>query len=99
MQLEKLKDSAEKASDFLKSLGNPQRLRILCLIMEKERPVGELAGEVGLTQSAVSQHLARMRQEGIVRSRREAQTIYYQLADRNVARMIKLLESMFCPPD
>lgn len=98
MNLIDLNESAERASTFLKSLGNAQRLRILCLIMEQERPVGELAEQIGLTQSAVSQHLARMRQEGLIKSRRAGQTIFYELADKNVARMIKLLESMFCAP-
>jgi DNA-binding transcriptional ArsR family regulator len=96
MNLQDLNESAEKASNFLKSLGNVHRLRILCLIMSKERPVGELAEEVGLAQSAVSQHLARMRQEGLIKSRRDGQTIYYQLADKNVARVIRLLENIFC---
>ncbi len=98
MNLNELSESAEKASNFLKSVGNAHRLRILCLIMQGERPVGELAEAVGLNQSAVSQHLARMRQEGLIKSRRDGQTIYYQPADKNVARLIKLLESMFCAP-
>ncbi len=93
-----LEESAERASAFLKSLGNAHRLRILCFIMEQERPVGDLAEAAGLSQSGVSQHLARMRQEGLITSRREGQTVYYQLADRNVRRMLKLLESMFCTP-
>jgi ArsR family transcriptional regulator, virulence genes transcriptional regulator len=98
MNLDQLGQSADKASAFLKSLGNAHRLRILCLIMEGERPVGDLATAVGLNQSAVSQHLARMRQEGLIKSRRDGQTIYYQLADKNVSRLVKLLESMFCSP-
>lgn len=98
MNLNELNESAERASSFLKSVGNAHRLRILCLIMQEERPVGELAEAVGLNQSAVSQHLARMRQEGLIKSRRDGQTIYYQLADKNVARLIKLLESIFCGP-
>ena len=98
MNLQNLNEAADKASNFLKSLGNAHRLRILCLMMEEERPVGDLAVAVGLAQSAVSQHLARMRQEGLIKSRREGQTIYYQLADKNVARTLKLLESMFCTP-
>ena len=97
-QLQQLNESAEKASNFLKSVGNAQRLRLLCLMMEKERPVGELAEAVGLAQSAVSQHLARMRQEGLIKSRRDRQTIYYALADRKVVKLIKLLESLFCAP-
>jgi ArsR family transcriptional regulator, virulence genes transcriptional regulator len=96
MKLEDLRESADKASSFLKSLANPQRLRIMCLIMEQERPVGELAEAVELNQSAVSQHLALMRREGLLKTRREGQTIYYQLADRNVTKFFGLLDDMFC---
>lgn len=98
MNISELNRSAEKASDFLKSLANPNRLRILCLIMEGERPVGELAEAVGINQSATSQHLALMRREGLVKTRRDGQTIYYQLADKNVSRTLKLLSDLFCPP-
>ena len=98
MNIQELNRSAEKASDFLKSLANPNRLRILCLIMEGERPVGELADAIGINQSATSQHLALMRREGLVKTRRDGQTIYYQLADKNVARTHKLLSDLFCPP-
>jgi DNA-binding transcriptional ArsR family regulator len=96
MKLEDLRESADKASSFLKSLANPQRLRIMCLIMEQERPVGELADAVDLNQSAVSQHLALLRREGLLKTRRDGQTIYYQLADRNVTKFFGLLEDMFC---
>lgn len=96
MRLEDLRESADKASSFLKSLANPQRLRIMCLIMEQERPVGELADAVELNQSAVSQHLALLRREGLLKTRRDGQTIYYQLADRNVTKFFGLLEDMFC---
>jgi DNA-binding transcriptional ArsR family regulator len=96
MKLEDLRESADKASSFLKSLANPQRLRIMCLIMEQERPVGELAEAVELNQSAVSQHLALLRREGLLKTRRDGQTIYYQLADRNVTKFFGLLEDMFC---
>ena len=98
MTLQVLSEASDKASSFLKSLANAQRLRILCLIMEGERPVGELAEAIELNQSAVSQHLALMRREGLIKSRREGQTIYYQLADKNVAQLFKLLENMFCKP-
>jgi ArsR family transcriptional regulator len=97
-QLRQLNESAGRASEFLKSVGNAHRLRLLCLMMEKERPVSELADSVGLAQSAASQHLARMRQEGLVTARREGQTIYYRLADRKVSRLIRLLQDMFCEP-
>jgi DNA-binding transcriptional ArsR family regulator len=96
MKLEDLRESADKASSFLKSLANPQRLRIMCLILEQERPVGELADAVELNQSAVSQHLALLRREGLLKTRRDGQTIYYQLADRNVTKFLGLLEDMFC---
>jgi DNA-binding transcriptional ArsR family regulator len=98
MNIVELNRSAEKASDFLKSLANPNRLRILCLIMEGERPVGDLAEAIGINQSATSQHLALMRREGLVKSRREGQTIYYQLADKNVGKTLRLLSDLFCPP-
>lgn len=96
MKLEDLRESADNASSFLKSLANPQRLRIMCLIMEKERPVGELADAVELNQSAVSQHLALLRREGLLKTRRDGQTIYYQLADKSVIKFFSLLEDMFC---
>jgi ArsR family transcriptional regulator, virulence genes transcriptional regulator len=96
MKLADLRESADKASSFLKSLSNPQRLRIMCLIMERERPVGELAEAVELNQSAVSQHLALLRREGLLKTRRDGQTIYYHLADRSVVKFFGLLEDMFC---
>jgi ArsR family transcriptional regulator, virulence genes transcriptional regulator len=95
MRLDDLRRSADNASAFLKSLGNPQRLRIMCLIMEKERPVGELAEAVELNQSAVSQHLALLRREGLLKTRRHGQTIFYQLADKRVMKFFSLLEDMF----
>lgn len=96
MNLSDLRQAADSASSFMKSLANPQRLRIICLIMEKERPVGELAEAVELNQSAVSQHLALLRREGVLKTRRVGQTIYYQLADKNVMKFFAVLEEMFC---
>lgn len=96
MNTAELSESADRASNFLKSLANPQRLRILCLIMDGERPVGEIADAIGANQSAVSQHLALMRREGIVQPRRAAQTIYYRISDKNVTKLFRLLNEMFC---
>ncbi len=96
MDMMELCQSADEASTFLKSLANPQRLRIMCLILEKERPVGELAEAVELNQSSVSQHLALLRREGLLKTRRKGQEIYYQLADKKIVRFFALLESMFC---
>lgn len=99
MNITDLANSSGRASEFLKSLANAQRLRILCLVMEGERPVGEIAMAVGAKQSSVSQNLALMRREGLVVSRRSGQTIYYRLADKRLVKMFRLLNDMFCKPE
>lgn len=99
MNITDLANSSGRASEFLKSLANAQRLRILCLVMEGERPVGEIAEAVGANQSSVSQNLALMRREGLVVSRRSGQTIYYRLADKRLVKMFRLLNDMFCKPE
>jgi DNA-binding transcriptional ArsR family regulator len=99
MNITDLANSSGRASEFLKSLANAQRLRILCLVMEGERPVGEIAEAVGAKQSSVSQNLALMRREGLVVSRRSGQTIYYRLADKRLVKMFRLLNDMFCKPE
>ncbi|MGB9140614.1 MAG: metalloregulator ArsR/SmtB family transcription factor [Aestuariivirga sp.] len=98
MNIADLANSSDRASEFLKSLANAQRLRILCLIMEGERPVGEIAEAIGANQSSVSQNLALMRREGLVAPRRSGQTIYYRLADKKLVKMFRLLSDMFCKP-
>lgn len=86
------------AARLLKLVANEKRLLILCrLIGEKEMPVGALADAVGLSQSALSQHLAMMRDNGLVGTRRDAQTIFYSLADPKVARLLQLLKDIYCP--
>jgi DNA-binding transcriptional ArsR family regulator len=86
------------AARLLKLVANEKRLLILCrLIGEKEMPVGALAEAVGLSQSALSQHLAMMRDDGLVGTRRDAQTIFYSLADPKVARLLQLLKDIYCP--
>lgn len=93
-----LERKAAEAADLLKLLANENRLLILCrLAANGELPVGKLSAAVGLSQSALSQHLAKMREEGLVATRREAQTIFYHIADDNAARVLKLLKGMFCP--
>jgi DNA-binding transcriptional ArsR family regulator len=96
MNPQELSASADRASDFLKSMANPLRLRILCMIIDGERPVGDIAEALGVRQSAVSQHLALLRKDGLVTPRRDGQTIYYRLADRNVKKVVKLLHELFC---
>lgn len=99
MNITDLAHSSGRASEFLKSLANAQRLRILCLVMEGERPVGEIAEAIGANQSSVSQNLALMRREGLVVSRRSGQTIYYRLADKRLIKLFRLLNDMFCKPE
>ena len=91
-----LQAQAEAAAAMLSALANPHRLMILCLLIEAELPVGALAERVGLSQSALSQHLARMRHQGIVAARREGQSIYYSVADPAVREMIATLYRIYC---
>lgn len=93
-----LERKACEAAGLLRLIGNENRLLILCrLIAEKEMSVGDIAQAVGLSQSALSQHLARMRDEGIVAARRDGQTIHYRVADPNARRVIALLKDIYCP--
>jgi DNA-binding transcriptional ArsR family regulator len=86
-----LEASAAAASRLLKMLANEQRLILLCRLGQGEASVGELAHHGGLTQSAASQHLAKLRADGLVATRREAQTIYYRLDNTAAERVIALL--------
>jgi DNA-binding transcriptional ArsR family regulator len=89
---------AAEAARLLKLLANENRLLILCrLLAEREMPVGELASAVGLSQSALSQHLGKMREEGLLATRREAQTVFYRIADPDVRRVLTLLKNIYCP--
>lgn len=90
-ELSALADSAHAAARMLKLLASEQRLLILCKLIEGESSVSDLAAHVGLAQSATSQHLARMRAEGLVATRRDAQTIYYRLADPAAMRVLDTL--------
>lgn len=86
-----------EAASLLKTLANEKRLMILCKILERgEMSVMPLCEEVELSQSALSQHLAKMREEGIVDFRRDGQTIYYRVANPDVNRILKTLKSIYC---
>lgn len=87
---------AGDASRLLKTLGNENRLMILCLLAGAERSVGEINAEVDLSQSALSQHLAVLRSEGLVATRRDAQSIYYSLAEGPAGHVIRLLHELYC---
>lgn len=93
-----LERKAAEAAGLLKLLANENRLLILCrLAVAGEMSVGDLADAVGLSQSALSQHLAKMREDGLLATRREAQTVFYRIADPNAARLLALLKSIYCP--
>lgn len=86
-----------EAAGLLKLLANKYRLLILCrLALHGEMSVSDLVRAVKLSQSALSQHLAKMRDEGLVAGRREAQTIFYRIADANAARLLMLLKDIYC---
>tara|TARA_R110000787_G_scaffold1731_7_gene7326 strand:- start:150 stop:593 length:444 start_codon:yes stop_codon:yes gene_type:complete len=99
MDYEALHQNAREAAEFLKTLGNEWRLMILCSLGDAEKSVGTLENELGIKQSALSQHLARLRRDRLVKTRREAQTIYYSLADQNIMKIIAVLQETFCPPE
>lgn len=90
---------SEAAAELLKAMANPQRLRVLCLLIEREMSVGELNALVPLSQSALSQHLAVLREKKLVKTRREAQTVYYSVADGTVHDVIETLHRNFCATD
>jgi len=90
-RVSELEESAHAAARMLKLLASEQRLLLLCRLVEGECSVGELAEHAKLAQSAASQHLGKMRAEGLVATRREAQTIYYRLADPAAMRVLDTL--------
>ena len=95
--LKKLAKQAGEAAQLMKLLGNENRLLILCfLAVRGEMTVGELVGVVKLSQSALSQHLARLREDGLVVFRRTAQTLHYRVADKRALRVLQVLKEIYC---
>jgi DNA-binding transcriptional ArsR family regulator len=95
-QIRDLESHVDEAERLLKALANRHRLLVLCELHGGEKSVGELQEAVGLSQSALSQHLAWLREDGIVSTRREAQTIHYALNSPEVKRLIAVLHDMYC---
>jgi len=95
-RLAELQTNALRAAKLLKAMSNPARLVILCQLADGERSVGELERAVGLSQSGISQHLAVLRREGVVASRRVRQTVLYSLASREVVAVMSTLYAVFC---
>ena len=81
---------------MMAALSHEVRLRVLCDLVGGERMAGELVQRSGLSQSALSQHLAKLREEGVVATRRQAQTIFYRVADPKVLRIVQLLYELYC---
>ncbi len=98
MNIQDLQANSAEAAELLKALANSHRLMILCELKDGERSVSALERVVPLAQSALSQHLAKLREGGFVSTRREAQTIYYSLSDPRVVRLIDVLHEVFCAP-
>ena len=96
MEIEKMQANADQAVGLLKMLSNPTRLMVLCALVSHEHTAGELEELAGLSQSAVSQHLARLRAENLVTTRRDGQKIYYALNDNNARRIIETLHGIYC---
>ena len=95
--LKKLAKQAGDAAQLLKLLANEKRLLILCfLAVRGEMTVGELVGIVKLSQSALSQHLAKLRADGLVEFRRTSQTLHYRVADERALRLLQVLKEMYC---
>ena len=90
---------AQEAAALLKALANENRLMILCTLMSGEMSVGELNARVPLSQSALSQHLASLREAGLVSTRKEAQTVFYRLQGDDATKVIAVLQSIYCPTE
>ena len=96
MDLQEMEQNSAQAVALLKAMANERRLQILCLLHGQELSVGELCTKLALSQSALSQHLAWLRRDGLVSTRKEAQTVYYSLKSEEVKQMIHLLHSLYC---
>jgi DNA-binding transcriptional ArsR family regulator len=96
MDFDAMQENASAAVTLLKGLANESRLMIMCVLAEGEHSVGDLNKRIKLSQSALSQHLAVLRDQGMVKTRRESQTIYYRLADSPAMTVIGLLHDVYC---
>lgn len=99
MKTKTLSDHSNVAAGLLSAMANPKRLMILCSLVKGEVPVGVLANQVGLSQSALSQHLSKLRAQKLVKTRRDAQTIYYSSTSEAVIKMLDTLEEIYCESD
>jgi DNA-binding transcriptional ArsR family regulator len=89
-------EDIKEASEALKAMGHPLRLKILCLIGSEELMVQEIVGAVGTSQSNISQHLAVMRERGLLASRKEANKVFYRIEDPRITKLIGMMREVFC---
>lgn len=98
-ELSALESRAASAAALLRALANERRLLILCRLASGEASVGALQAQLGLPQSVLSQHLAVLREEGILATRRQSRTIFYRIADASKTRLVSVLASIYCPDE
>jgi ArsR family transcriptional regulator, virulence genes transcriptional regulator len=98
MDTMELSEHSNAAAGLLSAMANPKRLMILCCLVKGEVAVGALATQVGLSQSALSQHLSKLRAQKLVKTRRDAQTIYYSSSSDSVLKVLETLEDIYCTP-
>jgi DNA-binding transcriptional ArsR family regulator len=89
-------EQRENIAQILKTIAHESRLMILCMLVKNEMTVSEINEFIDLSQSALSQHLAVLRQNNLVKTRRESQTIYYRLADKDLSHIVTSLHDVFC---
>jgi ArsR family transcriptional regulator len=94
--LKAISRKADQAARLLRALSHGARLRVVCELVDGERSAGDLVRASGLSQSALSQHLAKLRKEMLVATRRDAQTIYYRIADSRALQVLKVLQELYC---
>jgi ArsR family transcriptional regulator len=95
-ELKLMRKNATAAAALLRAISHEARLLVLCELTSGERSAGELVERSGLSQSALSQHLAKLREEGLVATRREAQVIHYRIADQRAQRVLRVLHDIYC---
>jgi len=92
----KLAEQCESVSDLLKAIAHPQRLKILCSLSEGEKTVSQLEAYCGASQSSVSQYLSKMKSEGLLSARREAQQVFYRIESQGLSKLMKAMQRIFC---
>ncbi len=99
MNLNEMKKSIARASNLMKAMSSENRLMLLCILNDGEISVGELATQTEMRHSSVSQQLALLRKDGLVKTRRDAQIVYYSLKDEEAKRVTAVLYDLYCPPE